>query len=58
MVRRIANDADTSRWIYSTRNSVVHETRDTFIPLDDDTKWNIAITCLIVLIIELQHFKH
>jgi len=52
IIKELANDMDPANWIYKTRNSIVHETRDLHIPFDDDVAWNLAITCLIKLSLE------
>lgn len=50
----ICNGMDVSKWLYTMRNSIVHETREANIPLEDNTKWNKAITGVLRLLIEAQ----
>ena len=51
-IKLVSKDMDIAKWIYKMRNSIVHETRETLIAIDDDEQWNNAITGLIYLLIE------
>lgn len=52
LIREISRSTSASKWIYKTRNSIVHQTTNFGINLDDDDTWNKAISAIVCLIID------
>lgn len=49
----VADGESIEKYLYSLRNSVVHETRETRIPSDDNIKWEKVIAGMLYFLIEL-----
>ncbi len=53
ILRSICEDQTLPKFIYSMRNRIVHETRETSIPLTENERWEKAIAGLLYLIKEI-----
>jgi hypothetical protein len=51
-IESVCNGMDIAKWLYKTRNDIVHETKDTTTLFPDDKNWNKAIAGMICLILE------
>lgn len=52
MLKKISGEQKLAKFIYSLRNRIVHETRETLIPLTDNERWENAIAGILYLINE------
>lgn len=50
ILKSICDGQEPAKFIYSMRNRIVHETRETFIPLTDDEHWEKVITAMLYLL--------
>ena len=53
MFKSICGDQNIGKYIYTMRNRIVHETRETIIPLSDNENWDKAIAGMIYLLNEI-----
>ena len=53
ILQTVAGEEKLSKYIYSLRNSIVHETRDSKIPINDDPKWDKVIEGILYLLLEI-----
>ena len=53
LLQPLAGSENLSKYIYSLRNSIVHETKDTRIPLNDNLKWESVIEGILYLLLEV-----
>ena len=53
ILQMLAEGEDLPKYIYSIRNSIVHETKDARIPLTDDAKWENIIEGMLYLLLEI-----
>lgn len=50
LLKTLCGEQTLSKYIYSLRNRIVHETREAIIPLADNERWEKAITGMLCLI--------
>lgn len=53
IMKGICEDQRLSKFIYSIRNRIVHETRETPIPLTDNERWEKVIAAMVYLLKEV-----
>lgn len=53
ILKSICEDQKLAKFIYSMRNRIVHETRETPIPLTDNERWEKAIAAMLYLLNEM-----
>lgn len=54
ILKSICGDQTLAKYIYSMRNRIVHETRETIIPLTDNESWEKVIAGMLYLINDTQ----
>lgn len=52
-LQKIANEEKLPKFIYSIRNSIVHETKAARIPLEDSTSWENVIAGILYLLLDI-----
>lgn len=52
-LQKIANGEKLPKFIYSIRNSIVHETKAARIPLEDNTRWESVIAGILYLLLDI-----
>lgn len=53
ILKSICEDQTPAKFIYSIRNRIVHETRETPIPLTDNERWEKAVAAMLYLLKEI-----
>lgn len=53
LIQTVADKENLAKYIYKLRNSIVHETKDARIPLNDDHKWGKVIEGILYLLLEI-----
>lgn len=52
-LQKIAHEENLPKFIYSIRNSIVHETKAARIPLEDNTSWENTIAGILYLLLDI-----
>lgn len=52
LLQELAGEENLSKYIYSLRNSIVHESKDARIPLNDNSTWENVIEGILYLLLE------
>lgn len=50
ILKSLSGEQSTAKYIYSMRNGIVHETRETIVPLTDDETWDKVIAGMLYLL--------